>query len=584
MDDFKKIIYAVLVGFAVLMVVWLGFLFLNSCGFDFSCQKAVKLPAETPIPTLIPATMPIPTRFIPQPTATEVQIAGGDSDVARPSNPGGPGEAVNLTGDANAGAQVFAANCVTCHGEKGVGGIANPGSTDGTVPPLNPIDSTLIAPDYKTYATNVDLFIEHGSTPEGNSPVFKMPAWGDSNTLTQQQIADVLAYIIGLNPAPVAADIARPSNPGGPGEAVNLTGDANAGAQVFAANCVTCHGEKGVGGIANPGSTDGTVPPLNPIDSTLIAPDYKTYATNVDLFIEHGSTPEGTSPVFKMPAWGDTATLTQQQIADVIAYIISLNPAPAVAETPPAIDIARPSNPGGPGEAVNLTGDANAGASLFTANCVTCHGEKGVGGIANPGSTDGTVPPLNPIDSTLIDPDYKIYATNIDLFIEHGSTPEGASPVFKMPAWGDLGSLTPQQIADIIAYLISLNPAPVAADIARPSNPGGPGEAINLTGDANAGAQVFASNCVTCHGEKGVGGIANPGSTDGTVPPLNPIDSTLINPDYKIYATNIDLFIEHGSTPEGTNPVFKMPAWGDLGSLTPQQIADVIAYIIGLNP
>jgi mono/diheme cytochrome c family protein len=335
-DDFKKIIYSVLTGFAVLMVVWLVFLFLSSCGLDFSCEKAVHLPAGTPIPTLIPATMPAPTRFVSAPTATAAptQPVSAGPDIARPSNPGGPGDAVNLTGDASEGEQVYATNCVTCHGEKGVGGVANPGSTDGTVPELNPIDPTLIDPDYKTYAYNLDLFIEHGSTPEGTSPVFKMPAWGDSATLTQQQIADAIAYLISLNPAPVvaatpappASDVARPSNPGGPGDAVNLTGDATAGAQLYATNCVTCHGEKGVGGVANPGSTDGTVPELNPIDPTIKAPDYKTFAFNLDLFIEHGSTPEGPSPVFKMPAWGDLGVLTPQQIADIIAYLISLNP------------------------------------------------------------------------------------------------------------------------------------------------------------------------------------------------------------------------------------------------------------------
>ncbi len=117
----------------------------------------------------------------------------------------------------------------------------------------------------------------------------------------------------------------------------------------------------------------------------------------------------------------------------------------------------------------------------------------------------------------------------------------------------------------------------------EPSNPGGPGPAVDLKGDATAGAQVFAV-CVPCHGDQGKGGVANPGSTDGTVPPLNPIDPGLKNPDYKTFATNIDLFLEHGSKPEGTNPAKIMAAYGDQKILTPQQIADVIAYIISLNP
>jgi mono/diheme cytochrome c family protein len=126
-----------------------------------------------------------------------------------------------------------------------------------------------------------------------------------------------------------SGEVARPSNSGGPGDAVNLTGDPTKGAEVFKTNCVACHGDEGKTGIANPGSVDGTVPALNPIDDTLINADAKTYATNLDLFVEHGSTPEaekGATPTVSMTAFGDTKVLTSQQIADVIAYVMSLNP------------------------------------------------------------------------------------------------------------------------------------------------------------------------------------------------------------------------------------------------------------------
>jgi len=122
-----------------------------------------------------------------------------------------------------------------------------------------------------------------------------------------------------------SAEPAKPSNPGGPGEAVNLTGDPKAGEQVFTTVCATCHGDQGKGGVANAGSTDGTVPELNPIDETLVSSDQKTFATNLDLFLEHGSTPEGSSPQKVMLGYGDTKALSPQQIADVIAYVISLN-------------------------------------------------------------------------------------------------------------------------------------------------------------------------------------------------------------------------------------------------------------------
>lgn len=122
-----------------------------------------------------------------------------------------------------------------------------------------------------------------------------------------------------------------------------------------------------------------------------------------------------------------------------------------------------------------------------------------------------------------------------------------------------------------------------AEEVAKPSNPGGPGEAVNLTGDATAGATVYVDECEKCHGTEGKGGVQNPGSADGTIPPLNPIDSTMVSADAKTFATNIDLFIEHGSTPEGDNPEKTMPALGDQKKLSPQQIADVIAYVMSLN-
>jgi mono/diheme cytochrome c family protein len=45
----------------------------------------------------------------------------------------------------------------------------------------------------------------------------------------------------------------------------------------------------------------------------------------------------------------------------------------------------------------------------------------------------------------------------MDKVIEHGALPEGDSPEKKMPAFGDEKMLTPQKIADVIAYVQSLN-------------------------------------------------------------------------------------------------------------------------------
>lgn len=167
-------------------------------GFFLLAVAACSL--QNPPPAIV-----APTTFFsgvtPAPTspATATAAAAANPDIARPSNEGGSGPALDLTGDATAGKAVFESNCVKCHAEQGKGGVANPGSDDGTVPPLNPIDSTLVSTDYKTFAYNLDLFLEHGSTPSGPSPVLSMPNWGDSGKLQPQQIADVIAYVISLN-------------------------------------------------------------------------------------------------------------------------------------------------------------------------------------------------------------------------------------------------------------------------------------------------------------------------------------------------------------------------------------------------
>jgi mono/diheme cytochrome c family protein len=134
-----------------------------------------------------------------EPQAPQAPAKTSEAEVARPSNPGGPGKAIELSGDPKKGAELFRANCMKCHNAQGKGGIANPGSEDGTVPALNPIDPTMYSKAYKEFAQNIDLFIEHGSTPEGKGPALSMLAFGEQRLLTQQQIADVIAFVIGLN-------------------------------------------------------------------------------------------------------------------------------------------------------------------------------------------------------------------------------------------------------------------------------------------------------------------------------------------------------------------------------------------------
>ena len=57
-DDVKKLIYVLLGLFIVVLVVWIGFVYVSGCGFSLDCEKGASLPDRTPVPTLIPASMP----------------------------------------------------------------------------------------------------------------------------------------------------------------------------------------------------------------------------------------------------------------------------------------------------------------------------------------------------------------------------------------------------------------------------------------------------------------------------------------------------------------------------------------------
>ncbi len=229
---------------------------------------------------------------------------------------------------------------------------------------------------------------------------------------------------------------------------------------------------------------------------------------------------------------------------------------------------------------------AAAGAALFETHCTPCHGAQAEGVIG---------PALRNSPYIQSASDQSIHAT-----IEAGRLGKG------MPAWytQDGGPLTQAEIASIVDYLKTLqgvSPVPASTPVpaeptptplpagaptpqpAQPSEPGGPGPAASMTGDVGRGMVAFGQNCAVCHGPEGVLGIPNPGSDDGSVPDLNPIDPTIANPNPSIFAVNVDLFIEHGSVPAGPSPRIIMPSFGDGKMLADQEIADLIAYVMSLN-
>ena len=131
--------------------------------------------------------------------AAQVPTFADRSKIPASGKQGPPAEAVTLAGKWKNGKAVFKKSCQSCHGPQGTDKVKNPGSDDGTVPPLNPIDPALASKTLSAFAANIDRYIQHGSIPDGPKPALFMPNWGDSRALSQQEIADVEAYVMRLN-------------------------------------------------------------------------------------------------------------------------------------------------------------------------------------------------------------------------------------------------------------------------------------------------------------------------------------------------------------------------------------------------
>jgi mono/diheme cytochrome c family protein len=216
--------------------------------------------------------------------------------------------------------------------------------------------------------------------------------------------------------------------------------------------------------------------------------------------------------------------------------------------------------------------------------CANCHGPDGRGGRFTMGNLEIDAPDIR--WSTLTEPgqmDHPPYTVEtFERAVTQGIDPGGNPLDPTMPRW----QMSEQDLNDLIAFLVKLSlpgetPAASTSPVATPAAAGTP--AASIIGDATQGSSLFEHNCAVCHGPLGTDHVPNPGSDDGVVPALNPIDPELFNKDPQVFANNIDPFLQHGSTPDGPDPTLKMPAFGDAHTLTQPQIADLEAYVLQLN-
>lgn len=130
------------------------------------------------------------------------------------------------------------------------------------------------------------------------------------------------------------------------------------------------------------------------------------------------------------------------------------------------------------GDAELLNFAMSGGKAVFNENCAACHAPGGAGRPAFPVLAD---------DDWLWGGDL----AQIEQTIRHGirATNDDATRSNIMPNFGADGVLTPEQIADVAAFVMTLS-----------------GEQADAAA-AERGKQVFADNCAACHGEQGKGNI-----------------------------------------------------------------------------
>jgi len=175
--------------------------------------------------------------------------------------------------------------------------------------------------------------------------------------------------------------------------------------------------------------------------------------------------------------------------------------------------------------------DVAEGKKLFQANCATCHGPGGLGGLAGPSL-------------------FGVGAASVDFQVGTGRMPP-TGPSVQAPRKGDL-KFTDEQIAAMAAYVASLGTVPGPA---IPDDQFTKGD-----GDIARGNELFKVNCAMCHNAAGSGGALTRGKY---APSLRNV-------------TGKHLYEAMTTGPQS------MPVFGDK-NLTPEDKNDIISYMHELD-
>jgi mono/diheme cytochrome c family protein len=189
--------------------------------------------------------------------------------------------------DPERGGELYNQYCGMCHGEDGRGRV---GASLDAFPGIRA-------------ASAIEQVTAQGIAGSA------MPAWSEANggPLNEQDITDIAAYITGVlggtQPVMPAPTYQPPDIPPMP----EVEGDPTNGAIVFQANCAACHGEQAQGGYGWP-----------------LAKTWPGNRPEVYLNQVVGQGIDGTI----MPGWAGEGggPLTDDEVADVAAYILTLSP------------------------------------------------------------------------------------------------------------------------------------------------------------------------------------------------------------------------------------------------------------------
>lgn len=388
------------------------------------------------------------------------------------------------------GAQLYGIFCSACHGADGHGNTAREyhevraidAPPELMVPSLNHPDTLAVASDGYLRA------IAANGRPNTN-----MLAWAKEGGLRPDEIDRIVGHIRSWQPP-------RPDM-----NAISAArGDARIGGLIYRHNCQACHGRDGEGGVGN----------------SLNSPTFLAVAS--DEFLAQ-TIVEG-RPNTAMPRWHE---FNAQQVSDLIAYLRSWQPRKNdKAETLQLVSEAASGDAAAPGS-------ARIGAILFQANCVTCHGQHGQGGLG---------PSLDTQEFLTVVDDAYLYET-----ISRGRPGTG------MPAWRHLSS---EDIAALISFIRTWQTKPsrtLSTD--------------RIVGDWDTGRNLYAGACASCHGQNAEGAIG---------PQLN-------NPVFLSVVTDAMLkqWVMHGKLDTPMRSFIK----GEQGTVEfrERQIDDIVSYVRSLQ-